>query len=102
MDKTKFIGESSSIRIKKVFKKTDPTFLKVHINGRPHFKILSVQPSPGDCVKFVVSDDTLRVARACGFRLTRNEEWIIQKTEDGLNLSLTKFLGRTVRMNEIY
>jgi hypothetical protein len=88
--------------IKKAYKKVDPSFLKVYINGKPHFKIFSVQPASGNCVKFVVSDDTLRVARACGFRLTKDQNWIIQKTEDGLNHSLTRLLGRTVRMGRIY
>ena len=86
--------------VKKAYKKTDPSYLKVYINGKPHFKIFSViaiQPHKSN-----VSDDTLRVARACGFRLTKDEEWIIQKTEDGLNHSLTRFLDRTVRMNRVY
>src|SRR5271157_2364811 len=101
--------------VRKAYKKTNPSFLKVYINGEPHFKIFSAQRNPEfeilrfstnfkkkSRIKFVVSDDTLRVARACGFRLTKDEEWIIQKTEDGINHSLTRFLGRTVRMDRVY
>jgi hypothetical protein len=90
--------------VKKAFKKIDPSFLKVYIDGKPHFKIFSVQYM-GETQRVsqrIISDDTLRVARACGLRLTKDEEWIIQKDEDGLNHSLTRFLDRPVRMNRVY
>jgi hypothetical protein len=88
--------ERASNWVKRVFKKRDPTFLKVYINGKPHFKlfrVLHVEP-----ILFGISDDTFRIAKALGLRLTKDREWIIQTDEDSLDASFSQFFGRTVTL----
>lgn len=92
------------IYVRKIFRRRDPRFLMVYINHRPHFKILGISYMGGTRRRSqeIVTDDTLRVARALGLRLTKDQEWIIRKDKDSLNWSFSQFLERQVQMDKIY
>lgn len=95
----------AEIYIKKACKASRLFFMKVCIGHRPHFKIFGIMHVPNSdkqASRKVVTDDTLRFANALGLKLTKDQEWIIRKDEDSLNASLTRLMGRQVRMDRIY
>ena len=98
-------AESGSVLcLKRAYKRRDPSFLKVYINHKQHFKLLSVyfMGESNRRSQSVVSDDTLRVAKVCGLRLTKDQEWIIGVDADTINHALSKLLGRTVALGRVY
>ena len=105
MTKNKVELTPAEIYIKKACKASRLFFMKVYIDHRPHFKILGIMHIPNsakNASRKVVTDDTFRVANALGLRLTKDQEWIISKDEDGLNASFTRLMGRPVRINRVY